>query len=119
VADFTGAIVLTGTARPGAGGLTAVELDGGGTAESVDAATGRVAVSIHPWDISIGVEGGSAHNRVRRRVTTLTRLGNRTRVGMGALVAEVTTESADRMGLAVGAEVDAVWKAAATRLLPA
>ena len=30
VADFTGAVVLTGTARPGPDGLTYVELDGGG-----------------------------------------------------------------------------------------
>ena len=30
VADFTGAVVLTGTARAGPGGLTLVALDGGG-----------------------------------------------------------------------------------------
>jgi molybdate transport system ATP-binding protein len=120
VADFTGAVVLTGTARPGPSGLTLVELDGGGTAESIDEAAGRVAVSVHPWDVALDVQGGSAHNRVRAPVTMLTRLGNRTRVGLGGaqpLVAEVTTESAERLGLELGAEVDAVWKAAATRLL--
>ena len=121
VADFTGAVVLTGTARPGAGGLTRVELDGGGTVESTDAASGRVAVSVHPWEVALGAGPGSAHNRLAARVVAVTRLGNRTRVGLAApqsLTAEVTTESADRMSLAPGVEVEAVWKAAATRLLP-
>jgi molybdate transport system ATP-binding protein len=120
VADFTGAVVLTGTAHPGDGGLTRVDLDGGGTLESTDAATGRVAASIHPWDIALGPVSGSAHNRLHARVTTVTRLGNRTRVGLAApqpLAAEITTQSADRLGLEPGSEVDAVWKAAATRLL--
>ena len=40
VADFTGAVVLTGTARPGADGLTRVALDGGG---EVDVAPTRRA----------------------------------------------------------------------------
>ncbi|HEX8743417.1 MAG TPA: ABC transporter ATP-binding protein [Thermoleophilaceae bacterium] len=119
VADFTGAIVLTGSARPGRGGLTAVALDGGGEVESTDLAGGRVAVSVHPWDIALGTSAGSAHNRLNARVTTVTRLGNRTRVGLtGGLAAEITTESADRLGLGPGVAVDAVWKAAATRLLP-
>jgi molybdopterin-binding protein len=84
-----------------------------------------VAVSVHPWEIALeppGAErGGSAHNRLAATVTTLTRIGNRSRVGLDAgqpLAAEVTTESIDRLGLAAGARVDAVWKAAATRLLP-
>ena len=121
VADFTGAVVLTGTARTGSGGLSLVELDGGGTVESTDSAAGRVAVSIHPWEIALGAGAGSAHNHLAARVVAVTRLGNRARVGLAApqaLTAEVTAESADRMGLAPGVEVEAVWKAAATRLLP-
>jgi molybdate transport system ATP-binding protein len=121
VADFTGAVVLTGTASPGEAGLTHVDLDGGGTVESTDEATGRVAVSMHPWDVTIGSEPGSAHNRLSTRVTTLTRIGNRTRVGLAApqpLAAEITTDSAERLQIRVGETVEAVWKAAATRLLP-
>jgi len=121
VADFTGAVVMTGTARQGANGLTAVELDGGGTVQSTDAGSGPVAVSVHPWDIALDVYGGSAHNRLAATVATVTRIGNRARVGLAApqpLTAEVTTESADRLGLAPGVEVQAVWKAAATRLAP-
>ncbi len=48
VADFTGAVVLHGLARRGGGGLTHVELDGGGRATSTDTAEGRVALSVHP-----------------------------------------------------------------------
>src|ERR671934_125877 len=46
VADFAGAVVLTGTARPGEGG-TVVELDGGGSVGAVDVGTGPVAVSVY------------------------------------------------------------------------
>ncbi|TMK61191.1 MAG: ABC transporter ATP-binding protein, partial [Actinobacteria bacterium] len=45
--------------------------------------------------------------------------GNRTRVGLAApqpMAAEITTQSAERLGLRVGTRVFAVWKAAATRL---
>ena len=38
VADFTGAVVLTGTARAAPDGLTHVELDGGGEVVSTDPA---------------------------------------------------------------------------------
>ena len=40
VADLTGAVVLTGTARPGERGLTTIELDGGGALTSTDAGRG-------------------------------------------------------------------------------
>ncbi|HEV2873879.1 MAG TPA: ABC transporter ATP-binding protein, partial [Thermoleophilaceae bacterium] len=40
VADFTGAVVLTGTARPGSGGLTTVDLDGGGAIATTDRGDG-------------------------------------------------------------------------------
>jgi molybdate transport system ATP-binding protein len=116
VADFTGAIVLSGSARRVASGLTEVALDGGGVVESTDSASGRVAVSVHPWDIAIGPATGSQRNHLEARITSLTRLGNRTRVGLtGGLTAEVTSESA--ASLRDGEPVEVVWKAAATRLL--
>jgi molybdate transport system ATP-binding protein len=124
VADFTGAVVLHGTAREGDAGLTAVDLDGGGTVVSTERGRGRVAVSMHAWDIALeppGEGAGSAHNRVDAAVTRVTRIGNRARVGLAApqeLTAEVTADSVERMGLEAGARVQAVWKAAATRLAP-
>jgi molybdate transport system ATP-binding protein len=124
VADFTGAVVLTGTAAAGDGGLTQVELDGGGAVTSVDGAAGRVAVSVHPWEIAIERSAppeGSALNRLAAEVTTVTAVGNRTRVGLTTpqpLAAEITTASSTRLGIAPGDRVVAVWKAAATRVSP-
>jgi molybdate transport system ATP-binding protein len=125
VADFTGAVVLTGTARPVADGLTAVALDGGGTVLTTDAGEGRVAVSVFPWDIVLAPEGatvaGSAQNHLGVDVVSVTVIGNRVRAGLAApqpLVAELTDVSARELGLVPGATVVASWKAAATRLLP-
>lgn len=127
VADFTGAVVLSGVASPGADGLTAVELDGGGAVTSVDEADGPVAVSVHPWDVAIeplaapGEAHGSARNRLDAEIVAVTAIGNRTRVGLVApqpLAAEITTGSAERLRLAPGDRVTAVWKAASTRLSP-
>lgn len=125
VADFAGAVVLLGDARPGPGGLTAVALPGGGEVLSTDAATGPVAASVFPWEISLAPAGaaatGSAQNRLAGRVATLTTLGNRVRVALDApqaLSAEVTTAAAQALGLEPGVRVTATWKATATRLAP-
>ena len=124
VADFTGAVVLTGVARPGEGGLTVVELEGGGTAVSTDSATGPVALSVYPWEIEIdrsdAKHWGSARNQLAAEVTSITTVGNRVRLGLTAgqpLTAEITQASVRRLGLAVGSRVAATWKAAATRLV--
>jgi molybdate transport system ATP-binding protein len=125
VADFTGAVVLTGAARQGPGGLTEVALDGGGTVLTPEAGAGRVAVSVYPWEISVEPAGrppgeGSAQNRLPAEVMSITTVGNRVRLGLigpQPLVAEVTADSVERLGLEVGARVTASWKAAATRLV--
>jgi molybdate transport system ATP-binding protein len=125
VADLVGATVLTGTARAGADGLTTVSLDGGGEAVSTDVAEGRVAVSLYPWEVVLEPPGtppaGSARNRLEARVASITRLGNRVRVGLAGgqpLAAELTAASADDLGLAPGDRVVATWKGTATRVVP-
>jgi molybdate transport system ATP-binding protein len=124
VADFTGAVVITGTARRSDGELTVVDLDGGGEACSTDRGTGRVALSVYPWEITIGQAPApgdeSAQNRLTATITSVTTVGNRVRLGLAAgqpLVAEVTGKAIQDLQLTVGREVSATWKATATRLV--
>jgi ABC-type sulfate/molybdate transport systems ATPase subunit len=119
VASFTGANVLAGVARRGAGGLTEVTLDGGGVVYSVDGAVGNVEVAVYPWDVSISREPphDSALNHVRGPITSLVVLGNRARVQVRGLVGEVTAASAERLALREDEVVMASFKAAATRLV--
>ena len=124
VADFTGAVVLTGTARPGTDGLTHVVLDGGGSVSSTDSGDGPVAVSIYPWEISLApgdaLPRGSAQNHLPVEVISVTAVGNRIRVGLAApqpLSAEITDASVHQLALEPGARAIATWKATATRLL--
>lgn len=125
VADFAGSVVLNGTARPAAGGLTEIELDGGGVVNSTDLSRGPVAALVFPWEISLepagAGHGSSALNRLPVEVVSVTEVGNRVRVGMSApqpLVAELTAESTRSLGLRPGVRVNATWKATATRLVP-
>jgi molybdate transport system ATP-binding protein len=126
VADFTGAVVLTGTARESESGLTRVDLDGGGSVTSTDVARGRVGASVHPWEITIEPAAagapphGSAQNHLPAEIVSVTEIGNRVRLGLAAsqpLSAEVTLVSARDLGLREGTLVTATWKAAATRLV--
>jgi molybdate transport system ATP-binding protein len=124
VADFTGAVVLTGTARVADDGLTHVQLDGGGTVLSTEPGDGPVAVSIYPWEIALSPPGtertGSAQNHLAVRVISVTAVGNRIRAGLAApqpLTAELSDASAHELDLTQGAAVIATWKASATRLL--
>jgi molybdate transport system ATP-binding protein len=126
VADLAGAVVMSGVAMAAAGGLTRVDLDGGGTIFSTDAGSGPVAAGVFPWEIAIDPIGGpaptgSALNRLTARVTGVTEFGNRARIGLAApqpLAAEVTAASIARLGLRPGVRVAASWKATATRLAP-
>ena len=123
VAELTGAVVLNGTARP-EGGLTEVVLEGGGRVTTTDLATGPVAVTMHPWDVSLEPRGaeavGSPRNRLPVTVVSLVALGNRVRVGLdGAqpMVADLTEPAARSLALEPGTEVTATWKATATRIV--
>jgi molybdate transport system ATP-binding protein len=120
VASFTGANVLTGVASAAADGLTAVALDGGFTVYTTDPGSGRAALSIHPWEVSLSHEtvDDSAVNHVRAPIASVVPLGNRVRVRVGPLAAEVSAASADRLRLRTGDVVVASFKATAARLLP-
>ena len=120
VAEFAGSNHLSGTGRPARDGLTEVVLEDGTCFLSSDLGTGPVGLVIHPWEISLArtVADDSSQNHLRGRISSMVPLGNRVRVTVGALTAEITAASAETLGLAVGDSVVASFKATATRLTP-
>ena len=121
VASFTGATLLEGTAAPGA------ERPDRGRARRGAArpgarirAAGRVGLAVYPWEVSLSrdVPEDSAVNHIRATVASVVPLGNRARVRVGPIVAEVTEASVARLGLREGDVVVASFKATAARLLP-
>jgi molybdate transport system ATP-binding protein len=119
VAEFAGINYL-----PGIAAGTSVRLDGGQTVRTTDPAEGRVAVLVAPWEITLALGdaaggGDSALNRIPARVDRVVVVGNRARVTLGSVVAEVTPESVERLAIRPGLDVVAVWKATATRVVPA
>jgi molybdate transport system ATP-binding protein len=119
VASFTGANLLHGRAHP-TPGLTQVTLDGGACVYSTDEADGVVGVVVYPWEVSLAREpsADSALNVVHGEVGSVVEVGNRVRVRVGPLTAEVTVASAERLELARGGAVYATFKATGTRLVP-
>lgn len=120
VAVFAGANVFRGKARRTGDGLTEVELPSGDRILSVDEGSGPVGVVVYPWDVTLArvPSVDSAQNHVRGTITSVVPLGNRARVRVGELTAEVTAASAERLALAPGEVVVASFKATATRLVP-
>jgi molybdate transport system ATP-binding protein len=120
VAEFAGANVLPGTAEPGPDGLTCVRLEDYFTIFSADRASGPVDVIVYPWDVSISLTEpqDSALNHIGAEILSISRVGNRARVRVGSVTAELTAASATRLELEPGVPVVATFKATATRLLP-
>ena len=120
VASFTGANLLHGAVELHDDGVTRVRLVSGEVVYSTDRADGEVGVVVYPWDVSIGRvhADDSAMNLVQGEVASVAHVGNRVRVRVGPLTAEVTEASAERLDLAVGSRVYASFKATGTRLVP-
>jgi molybdate transport system ATP-binding protein len=119
VAEFTGANLLVGWARPTGDGLTEVELEGGQRLLSADAAEGRVGAVVHPWEISLARERptDSMQNHVLGAVESVVPVGNRLRVRVGPLTAEITERAAASLELRDGDRVYASFKATGARLV--
>jgi molybdate transport system ATP-binding protein len=119
VASLTGANLLRGNAA-GARELTEVVLTTGERLYSTDEARGEVGVVVYPWEIALAREPAvdSALNVVRGDVGAVVELGNRVRVRVGPVTAEVTAASAVRLELARGGVAYATFKATGTRLVP-
>jgi molybdenum ABC transporter ATP-binding protein len=119
VAEFAGANVLAGVAGRGPLGLTEVRLAEGQVVYSVDEAHGQVALVVYPWDVSLArvAPDDSALNHLRGEILSLVPVGNRVRVRLPFLTAEITEASAERIGLRPGESVVASFKATQARLL--
>jgi molybdate transport system ATP-binding protein len=121
VAEFAGANVLDGVAESGPDGLTRFHLDRDRIVYSTDEARGRAALVVYPWDVSLARRApeDSALNHLEGEIVSLVQVGNRVRVRLPFLTAEITTASADRLALRPREVVVASFKATQARLLPA
>jgi molybdate transport system ATP-binding protein len=121
VAEFAGANVLQGLAEAGTNGLTTFRLEAGHIVVSSDEARGRAALVLYPWDVSLAraAPDDSALNHLSGEIVSLVRVGNRMRVRLPFLTAEITAASAERLELRPGERVVASFKATQARLLPA
>jgi ABC-type sulfate/molybdate transport systems ATPase subunit len=120
VASFTGATVLPGRVVEVKDGLRHVALDGGLALWSADEEDGEVNVAVYPWDVSLGsyTPDDSRMNHLSAAVVSVAQMGNRTRVRVGPIVAEITAASAERLDLRPGVLATASFKATAARLFP-
>jgi len=122
VASFTGANLLHGRARRSGSTLTVVRLEGGDEVFSTDDAEGEVGVVVYPWEIAVSrahvADADSALNVVRGEIGSVVEVANRVRVRIGAVTAEVTASSAERLELTRGGVAYATFKATGTRLVP-
>jgi len=118
VAAFTGANLLHGTATRH-GDLTHVQLTSGERIFSTDEARGDVGVVVYPWEIGVSREEthDSPLNVLRGEIGSVFELGNRVRVRIGPITAEVTASSVERLDLARGGVAYATFKATGTRLV--
>ena len=120
VASFSGATVLRGHVLEFRDGLTRVALDDGLSLWSADGGTGPVNLAVYPWDVSLGahVPDDSRMNHVSAAGVSVAPMGNRTRIRVGPIVAEITAASAERLDLRPGVVAVASFKATAARLFP-
>ncbi len=105
VASFTGANVLPARL---ADGTVIKSADGDGT-----------MFAVYPWDITVSTHApdDSALNVIAGPITAITELGNRARVTIGPVSAEITAESLHRLELPLGGQAYATFKATGTRVL--
>jgi molybdate transport system ATP-binding protein len=120
VASFTGANLLHGHAEGLEDGLTSIRLESGEVVYSTDLARGKVGVVVHPWDVVVGRAqvDGSALNLLAGEIASVVQVGNRVRVRIGPLTAEVTAASAEKLELVRGGTAFVSFKATGTRLVP-
>jgi molybdate transport system ATP-binding protein len=100
--------------------LTEVTL-AGGSLLAVEPASGPVAITIPPWAIVVGSDGGSARNALTGTITRITPLGSRIRVTTSTptpVTAEITRAAARELDLRPGNSITLRFKAAECRIVP-
>ena len=119
VASFTGANLLHGERRVTGAGTTAIRLDDGTLVSTSDDGAGALVLAVYPWDVTISTTRphDSAMNVIEGAISAITELGNRARVTVGPLTAEITVDSLRRLGLQPGEHVYASFKATGTRVV--
>ncbi|HEX4324099.1 MAG TPA: ABC transporter ATP-binding protein [Gaiellaceae bacterium] len=119
VASFTGANLLHGEWCATGVGTTGIRLDDGTLVSTTDDGDGAIVLAVYPWDVTISTTrpDDSAMNVVAGAITAITELGNRARVTVGPLTAEITVDSLRRLGLRPGQQVYASFKATGTRVV--
>ena len=118
VANLTGANVLRGRARI-VGDLSRVDIGDGRAVFSTDLVDGEADLIVYPWDVAVALEAsaGSTLNHIDATIESIVVFGNRARVRLGPIVAEVTAASVERLKLAPGVRAVASFKATGTRLI--
>ena len=103
----------TGSRGPGRDGLTEIVLESGESIFSADPGAGPVEAVVYPWEISVAHahQPDSAQNVIRGEIRSIVHVGNRVRVRIGPVTAEVTAASVEKLGLAVGTPAVASFKA--------
>ena len=119
VASFTGANLLHGERRVTGVSTTGIRLDDGTLVSTADGGAGAIVLAVYPWDVTISTTrpSDSAMNVIAGAISAITELGNRARVTVGPLTAEITVDSLRRLGLEPGQQVYASFKATGTRVV--
>ena len=118
VASFTGANLLHGRAER-SGHATRIHLKDGSLVTTADAGSGDVVLAVYPWDVTVAtaLPHDSAMNVVTGPISSIVEVGNRVRVTIGSLSAEITADSLRRLDLRVGQPAFASFKATGTRIV--
>ncbi len=120
VASFTGGHLMAGVARPLPGGGMEVVLDQGAVIRAAAGPSGPVGALVHPWDVTLVPEGAAdaGPNRLSAPVASVIPAGDRARVRLGPLLAEVPAALVAELDLSPGRVVTATFAPEATRLVP-
>ena len=100
-------------------GTTGIRLEDGTLVSTTDDGDGTIILAVYPWDVTISTArpDDSAMNVIAGVISAVTELGNRARVTVGPLTAEITVDSLRRLGLQPGQQAFASFKATGTRVV--